>query len=141
MVNGYDEISFKDNSLYLFCYSYDYTGVYDNSEKITRKLLLENSETYKLETFDLGSSKGPFEIETLDNKDKTYAWYEKRIDISKLEKGTYALNIYTKTSNAENYDELSDKFRMVNETTTINGKTYTIKYNKDRANRIELIVE
>ena len=141
MVNGYEEVDFKDNKLYLYGYSYDYEGIYNSQISVSRKLILENTQNYKTEVFDLGSTKGPFEIETLDKEDKTYAWFEKSIDISKLDKGTYTLSIYTKTSNAENYDELTDKFRMIDSTTTINSKKYTVKYNKDRSNRIELIVE
>ena len=141
MTNGYDEISFKNNKLYLYGYSFDYNGVYNDQSKITRKLILENNSTYKQTTFDLSSTKGPFEIETLDKKDKTYAWFEKEIDISNLSKGTYTILIYTKTTNAENYDEITDMFRSLNQTQTINNKTYTVKYNKDRQNRIELIVK
>lgn len=141
MVNGYEEVLFKNNKLYLYGYSYDINGVYDKQSSITRKLLLENTTTYNQTTLDLGSAKGPFTIETLDKKDKTYAWFEKELDISNLEKGTYTLLIYTKTSNAENYDELQDRFRLINSTITINNKKFTIKYNKDRQNRVELIVE
>lgn len=141
MVNGYEEVLFKNNKLYLYGYSYDINGVYDKQSSITRKLVLENTTTYNQTTLDLGSAKGPFTIETLDKKDKTYAWFEKELDISNLEKGTYTLLIYTKTSNAENYDELQDRFRLINSTITINNKKFTIKYNKDRQNRVELIVE
>ena len=141
MVNGYDDISFTNNKLYLYGYSYDYEGTYNNSSNIVRKLILENTKTYKQVIYDLGCTKGPFEIKTLDEKDKTYAWFEKEIDISKLEKGTYSILVYTKTSNATNYDELTDMFRSINENKTINNKKYTIKYNKDRNNRIEITVE
>ena len=140
MVNGYEEITFKNNKLYMYGYSYDYDGIYNNSLSITRKLLLEEIDTYKNNEFELGSIKGPFTIETQDKKDKTYAWYEKEIDISKLEKGKYSLNIYTKTYNATNYDELTDMFRCINEKTTINDKTYKLYYNKERNNRVELEV-
>ena len=140
MVNGYEEITFKNNKLYMYGYSYDYDGIYNNSLSITRKLLLEEIDTYKNNEFELGSIKGPFTIETQDKKDKTYAWYEKEIDISKLEKGKYSLNIYTKTYNATNYDELTDMFRCINEKITINGKTYKLYYNKNRNNRVEIEV-
>ena len=141
MVNGYDEISFKNNKLYLYGYSYDYQGVYNDSLSVTRKLILENTGNFKQTIFDLGSTKGPFELTTLDGKDKTYAWFEKEIDLTNLEKGTYSLLIYTKTSNASNYDEIPDMFKSLKETTTINNKTYTVYYNKDRNNRIELTVK
>ena len=141
MVNGYEEVAFKNNKLYMYGYSYDINGVYDKQLSITRKLVLETTSTYTQTEYDLGSTKGPFTIETLDKKDKTYAWFEKEIDVSNLSKGTYTLLIYTKTSNAENFDELQDRFRLVNSTTTINNKKYTIRYNKGRQNRVELIVE
>jgi hypothetical protein len=63
------------------------------------------------------------------------------IDVSNLTKGTYSILIYTKTTDVENYDELQDRFRFVNSTMTINNKKYTVKYNKNKSNRIELTVE
>ena len=50
-------------------------------------------------------------------------------------------NILGKTSNAEDYGELSDMFESIKETTTINNKKYTITYNKDKQDRVELTVE
>ena len=141
MVNGYEEVTFRNNKLYLYGYSYDYSGTYNNGLTITRKLILENNETFKQNVYDLGSVKGPFTITTQDNKDKSYAWFEKEIDISNLEKGTYTLLIYTKSSDAENYDEIEDMFRMINETVKIGSKTYHIYYNKDRNTRIEIEVK
>ena len=141
MVNGYEDIKFQNNKLYMFGYSYDYEGIYSDELLVNRKLIVENTSTYEQKVYDLGSKKGPFQIETQDKKDKTYAWYEKEIDISELEKGNYSIYIYTKTSNAENFDELTDIFRSVNDTATINNKTYTVKYNKDRNKRIEITVK
>ena len=141
MVNGYEDIKFQNNKLYMFGYSYDYEGIYSDELLVNRKLIVENTSTYEQKVYDLGSKKGPFQIETQDKKDKTYAWYEKEIDISELEKGNYSIYIYTKTSNAENFDELTDIFRSVNDTATINNKTYTVKYNKDRSKRIEITVK
>ena len=141
MVNGYDEISFKNNKLYIYGYSYDYEGTYNNQNNITRKVILENTKTFKQEIIDVSSTKGPFTIKTQDNKDKTYAWFEKEIDLSKLEKGTYSILVYTKTDDATNYDELQDLFRSVNDKMNTNNKEYILQYNKDRQNRIEIIVK
>lgn len=142
MVNDYEEIKFKNNKLYILGYSYNYEGTYKKKEDITRVLILENQKDYKQEYIDLGSKKGPYEITTLDKKDKTYAWYEKEIDISNLEKGTYTLQVYTKTKDAEDYSEITDIFgNLKTQETTINGKTYQITLNRDRQNRIELIVK
>ena len=49
--------------------------------------------------------------------------------------------VYTKTNNAENFDEMPAMLKRLNETKTINGKKYTIYCNRNRNNRIELKVE
>ena len=141
MVNGYDEISFKNNKLYIYGYSYDYEGTYSNPLTITRKMIIENTSTYKQYYFDLKSTKGPFTIKTQDNKEKTYAWFEEEIDLSKLEKGTYSIYIYTKTVDATNYDELLDLFKMVDDTMSMNKNNYKLTYNPERNNRIEIVVK
>ena len=141
MVNGYDEIKWVDNKLYIYGYSYDYQGIYNDPSKITRKLILENQRTYEQTVIDVGSTKGPFTLTTLDKKDKTYAWYEKTIDVSNLEQGKYTLLVYTKTSNAENYDEIPDMLKSLSLSTIINKKIYRIYCNKNKKNRIELIIQ
>ena len=141
MVNEFEEISIKNNKLYILGYSYNYKGTYDKQSSITRKVIIENTKDYKQTIVDVSSTKGPYELKTKDNLDKTYAWYEKEIDISKLEKGTYSIMVYTKTSDAEDYGEISDMFRELKETAKINNKTYTITYNKDKQDRIEITVK
>ena len=141
MVNGYEEITFKNDKLYLYGYSYDYNGTYNNASKITRKLILEETTNFNQKAYDLGSKKGPFNIETQDKKDKSYAWFEQEIDLSDLAEGTYKLLLYTKTEDAEDYDEIDDIFRSLDEEKTIGDKTYRVTYNKDRAGRIELEVK
>lgn len=141
MVNGYDEISFKNNKLYMYAYSYDFDGIYNNKLNVTRKVIFENIDNYNQEVFDVGSTEGPFELETLDKKDKKYAWYEKELDLTSLAPGKYSIQVYTKTSNAANYDELTDVSKRLNKQATINNKKYTISVNKERNNRIELTIE
>ena len=141
MVNGYDEISFKNNKLYMYAYSYDFDGIYNSKLNITRKVIFENTDTYEQEVFDVGCTEGPFELETLDKKDKKYAWYEQELDLSNLTPGKYSIQVYTKTSNATNYDELTDISKRLNKQATINNKKYTISVNRERNNRIELTIE
>ncbi len=141
MINEFENIEFKNNQLWIEGYSYNYNGVYNAPLSITRKLILENTKTYEQIEYDLGSKTGPYTLNTKDKLDKTYAWYEKGIDLSKLDKGTYKVLVYTKTSNAEDYGELSDMFRELKETTTINNKKYTITYNKERQDRVEITIE
>lgn len=141
MVNEYEKIEFKNNKLYLQGYSYNYNGIYNSQLNISRKLILENTSNFHQEIFDLSSTKGPYTLSTKDNKDKTYAWYEKEIDISNLSPGTYSLLVYTKTSNAEDYGEITDMFEELNKKININDKEYTITYNENRLDRIELTVK
>ena len=141
MTNEFENIRFQNNKLYIQGFSYNYNGKYDNQLNITRKIIFENTKTYKQTVLDLGSAKGPYVLNTKDKLDKTYAWYEKELDISNLEKGTYSVLVYTRTSNAEDYGELEDMFAELNENTNINGKTYTITYNGSRLDRVELTVK
>ena len=77
-----------------------------------------------------------------DNKSKDYAWFNKEIDVSELSPGTYSMNIYTKTQDAEDYGELNYLFGVIkSQSARINNKTYTTSINKNRNNRIELSVE
>lgn len=142
MINDFDTIQFKDNKLYILAYSYNYNGTYDKKENVKRTLILENQENYKQEYIDLGSTKGPFEISVQDKKSKTYVWYEKEVDLENLKKGTYTLLVYTKTSDAEDYGELTDSFgSFKTQEIKIGENVYRISINKDRENRIELTVE
>ena len=142
MINDFDTITFKNNKLYILGYSYDYNATYDKKNNIERILILEKQDDYTQEYIELGSTNGPYTITAKDNKSKTYAWYEKEINLDGLEKGLYSLQVYTKTSDAEDYGEIRDSFGML-ETQQIkqNNKTYTLRINKERENRVELIVE
>ena len=141
MVNEFETMEFQNNKLYIQGYSYNYKGLYKEQLGITRKIIFENTDNYTQYIMDLGCAEGPYELKTKDNLDKKYAWYEKNLDISELPKGTYSVQIYTKTTNAEDYGELSDMFGELNETVKMNNKTYQITHNKDRLDRVELIIK
>lgn len=143
MFNNYDNMSFNGNNLKVMGTSYNYGIEYTKDKFVERKLILENTKTYKQYTYDVAStSEGSYKVEIGDNKDKTLAWYNKEVDVSNLDKGTYAMIIYTKTKDVEDYGEIVDIFNSVNNIgTTINNKKYTLKVNTKRSNRIELVVE
>ena len=143
MINNYDDIKFVDGKLKLIGTSYNYDGTYNDSTKITRKLILENTTTYQRYTYDLGSTKdGSYAVTSTDNKSKEYAWYNKTVDVKDLPKGTYSMIVYTKTTDSEDYGEINDIFGSINKAeATINNKKYKVSLNKERLNRIELIVE
>ena len=143
MINNYDDISFVNNNIKLVGTSYNYDGTYDKENTITRKVVFENKETYKQYSYDIGSTnKGSYKVTSNDNKSKEYAGFDKEIDISNLPKGNYLIYIYTKTTDSEDYGELSDTFGSINKAEkTINNKKYSVSLNKDKNNRIELNVE
>ncbi|MDD5887952.1 MAG: DUF5011 domain-containing protein [bacterium] len=143
MINNYDDMQFVNNKLQIIGTSYNYGGSYDKVTEITRKLILENTTTYEHYVYNLGSTKnGSYNVTSQDGKSKLYAWYNKTIDISKVPRGTYAMIVYTKTYDSEDYGEINDIFASINKAeATINDKTYRITLNKERFNRIELVVE
>ncbi|MBE6157904.1 MAG: DUF5011 domain-containing protein [Firmicutes bacterium] len=143
MINDYEDISFSGNNIHLIGTSYNYGGTYNSSANITRKLVLENVDTYKQYKFDLGSTnKGSYTVTSTDKKSKEYVWYDKQLDVSELPKGTYSMFVYTKTVDAEDYGELYDSFGMLDTvSTTINGKNYSVSLNRTRQNRVELTVK
>lgn len=143
MINDYEDIVFDGNNMNIKGTSYNYGGTYSDSSKITRKLILENVDTYEQYTYNIGSTnKGSYKVTSTDNKSKEYAWYDKEVDISNLPKGTYSMIVYTKTIDSEDYGEISDAFGTISKKeNTINKKKYSVSLNKERQNRIELIVE
>ncbi len=143
MSNNYDDIKFVNNKLNVIGTSYNYGISYDKDNFVERKLILENTKTFKQYTFDLGStSLGSYTVNIKDGKDKTLAWYNSMVDVSELEKGTYSMIVYTKTKDVSDYGEITDVFAMINEASaTINNKKYSVSLNKNRDNRLELIVE
>ena len=143
MINNYDDMNFNQNKLNVIGTSYNYGGTYSKESEIIRTLILEDTTTYKQYTYNIGSTKnGSYQVTSSDNLNKDYAWYNASIDIADLPKGTYSMIVHTKTKDSEDYGEINDIFGMINKaTTTINGKKYTIQLNKQRMNRIELLVQ
>lgn len=142
MINNYDSITFENNMLHIVGTSYNYGASYASQSSIERKLFLENTKTYKRTSYDLGSTKnGSYEVTSTDGKSKDYVWYDKKIDLSNLEKGTYVFQVYTKSGNIEDYGEIVDIFGSIEEAkATIGGKKYEVTLNRNRSNRIELVV-
>lgn len=143
MINNYDDISFVGNNIKLIGTSYNYGGTYNNELNITRELVLENNKTFKQYNYNIGSTnKGSYTVTSTDNKSKEFAWFNKEIDISELPKGEYTIYIYTKTIDSEDYGELVDIFQSINKAESIiNNKKYSVVLNKEKNNRIELIIE
>ena len=144
MINQYQSISLENGLLKLYGSSFNVGGNYNTSVNVERSIIFENTTTYERYKFDLGYiDNGEYKITLLvpDNLDKTRAWFNKSIDISNLNKGTYAIYIETKT-NVEDYGELNDIFqREIKSTMSCNDKTYSLKINENQRFRLELEVK
>ena len=147
MFNDYVNIDLKDNKLYIKGTSYNVNGDYSKSQDIKRQIILENTNTYKRTSYDVGYiDNGDYEV-TLrvpDNKSKIRAWFDASLDISKLEKGTYLIYIKTTAGTIDDYGELTDIFARDLATKQVklsNGLTAKLRLNKDVRMRVELVIE
>lgn len=142
MINDYDNMSFNGDYLNVFGTSYNYGLDYSNLDNINRKVYLENIDTFERISANVESTnQGSYEVTSLDNLSKEYAWYNGQIDVSKLKKGTYTIIIDTKVGNNEDYGYVVDMFNAINESQTIiDGKNYKLIVNTNENNRIELII-
>lgn len=142
MINDYDNLTFKDGKITISGISYNYGGDYSNPETIERELIFENTENFTTYKYDIGSTnKGSYEVTSMDNLSKEYAWFNKEIDINDLPTGTYSIIIHTKSNDIEDYGDLVDMFASVNLETKIGSKTYKFQINTSREKRIELTIK
>lgn len=142
----YTKFEFNDDTtLHLKGNSYSYGMDLSNNKNVERNIIFENKQTYKTYKMSLGSiTNGNYKvILPVDDKlDKTRAWYDANIDISEIPKGEYVIYISTK-SNISDISEMKEKLSrsLDNVVKTINNKIYSFSINKERGNRIELIVK
>ena len=144
----FENLSFENNKLHIVAASYSVgLDMRSSNTLLSRELIFENTDTFEQKRFNVGSITTPIYPISLVKADKfgktkDRAWFDKIIDISDLEKGTYAIYISTK-SNISDYGELNDLlFQSLDDSKAeINGKTFTFKRNSKKRNRIELIVE
>lgn len=135
---------FTNNKLHLKGASYSYGMDLSANKNVERTIIFENKDNYTTYKYSLGSiTNGIYNValpET-DNLDKTRAWYDSTIDISKLPKGNYKIYITTK-SNLVDYHEFTDNLgrELEDKKITINGLNYQFMLNKDKGNTIELKV-
>ncbi len=142
-----ENIELNDDKLHIRGASYSVNVDMRPGVTLDRKIIFENIDTFKKYTFDLGYlNSGTYDINLVaaDNfgKEKKLAWYEKKLDISDLPKGKYAIYI-TNKSNISDYGELSDVLfaDLSKASGTINGKKYRFYLNEDLRNRIELEIK
>lgn len=143
--NQFRTFKFEDNKLKIMGTSYSKGMDLSKNANVERKIIFENTNTYKKYTYDAGSiTEGLYQVGTTlnDGFDKTRAWFDTSIDLSKLEKGEYAIYISTK-SNISDYGELTELlFRSLDDVVLVqDGKKYSFRINQNLRYRIELVVE
>lgn len=145
--NQYDVwrvFEFTDNKLHLKGATYSYGINLAKDQNVSRTLIFENKETYETYTYDIGSiTDGLYTVAlpVSDNYDKTRAWYDATVDITKLPKGKYKLYMTTK-ANVTDYSEFTDNLGrdLSSKKITIDNKTYQFSLNQEEGNSIELEV-
>jgi len=150
MYNQYYSMNFSGSKFNLKGVSHSIGGNYGSGQTVTRELVIENIATLeRVKSISIGSTTDKDYNVTLkvpDGYDKTRAWYNANIDISDLDKGTYAIYIRTKSGSIDDYGELYDYlFSNINVSTTYEkeGTTYKAKIirNNNKRFRLELIIE
>ncbi len=150
MYNQYYSMNFSGSNFNLKGVSHSIGGNYGSGQTVTRELVIENIATLeRVKSISIGSTTDKAYNVTLkvpDGYDKTRAWYNANIDISDLDKGTYAIYIRTKSGSVDDYGEVYDYlFSNINVSTTYQkeGTTYKAKIvrNNNKRFRLELIIE
>lgn len=140
MYNSISKIEYK-NTLNITGYSFNINGDYKN--EVERYLIIENLETEKRYTYQIGSIKGnQIQLNVDDGYSRIHAWFNINLDLKDLEKGKYAFYIRTKSLNGiDDYGELKDIFlKKLPGKFKIEDKEYTLSYNQNNWFRLELLV-
>lgn len=145
MYNSFEKLEFVGNSLHIRGTSHSVGVDYGKNSTVNRSLIFENISNFKRYTYDIGSiTSGDYvvSLRVSDNKDKTKAWFDTKIDLSSLPKGVYAIYIYTKGAGGEDYGELNDVlYTTVNQKANIGDKKVSLRRVDYKRFRIELVIE
>ncbi len=136
---------FKDNKLRIRGCSFNVGGDYSRNVNVKRELILENQETYeRIKTNISYIDNGDYEIKLNipDGKDKTRAWFDAQVDISKLPKGVYSIYIRTIVDNIDDSSKVNDAFNpdLSSQKISLEGKNYSLRINENEKYTIELVV-
>ena len=136
----------NDNLLHMRGLSYSYGMDLSNRGTTTRKVLFENQENYKIYSKDLGYITTGDYIAPLPEDDhlgKDRAWYDQKVNLGDIPKGTYVLYTTTTSQGKTDISEMTEKMgRTLDDIVkTINGKRYSFRINYQQNSRIEMVVE
>ena len=109
-------------------------------------VLFENQDDYKVYSKDLGYiTTGDYgaPLPEDDHLGKERAWYDKKINLSDIPKGTYVLYTTTTSQGKTDISEMTEKMgrTLDNVVKIIDGKHYSFRINYQQNSRIEMVVE
>lgn len=140
------DASLKGNTLSINFAAYAVGLDMRKTTTVKRKVIVENMETFKRETFDVPVTSGPFTLQLLQadafGLNKINAWSKVDIDVSKFVKGSYRIYV-TNASNITDYGELNDVLfaDLKDASGEIDGKKISLFLNENLRNRIELHIK
>lgn len=140
MYNFINDIKLNDNKLTIKGTSHSVGVSLGVKDTINRQIVFENQKDFTRFEMDLGSITNgdyPITLAVSDNCDKTRAWFNKEIDLSKISPGTYTIYIKNTVNSLTYYGELVDV--MYTDFTSINNDNYTLRRNDNLRLRMELI--
>ncbi len=142
--NQYRTLTFEDNLLHLKGTAYSMGMNLAKDKTVKREIIFENTKNYEQYRYSIGSTtEGLYKVGTTlgDGFDKTRAWFDTKLDLSKIPKGNYAIYLATE-SNISDYGEFTELLlRSLDDVKKeINGNTYSFTVRKDLRYRIELHV-
>ena len=144
MINNYKSLTIKDNKLEITGVSYNIGTDYSEKVDVSRNIILENIETHKRFTYNVGSFVGSdIELNVSDGFSRKKAWFNASIDLSDIPTGDYIIYVQTIALKTNDFGELNDIFlkKLDQLTTKINNKTISLSLNINKRFRIELHVK
>lgn len=144
MINNYKSLTIKDNKLEIMGVSYNIGTDYSEKVDVSRNIILENIETHKRFTYNVGSFVGSdIELNVSDGFSRKKAWFNASINLNDIPTGDYIIYVQTIAGKTNDFGELNDIFlkKLDQLTTKVNGKTISLSLNIAKRFRIELHVK
>lgn len=145
MYNSFTQLNFDGTNLHIRGNSHNIGVDYGVGQNVVRSIILENVNTFKRYSYNVGSiTNGDYTIDlrVSDGKDKTRAWYDASLNLASLPSGTYAIYVKTASDGHEDYGELNDiAYKTIDAETTINNHRAYVRRVDEKRFRIELVIE
>lgn len=140
----FTNMSLNNATLSIRGYAFNVGVDYNKGANVARKLHFINISTQEIISYDLGSiDQGdyPIPLTVDDGMSRDRAWFEQKIFLEKIPKGTYKIVVESASGSFADDGELVYYFYNALPSSTYNNKTYRFIKNASIRQRIELVVE